>query len=133
MAAKKKKLKMPTKSAFVKNLPADMPAKEISALAKKEGLVISPGYVYEIRSADKRRAKKRLAEKEAVARKIFPKRRKKPGPKPRKSGSNENAVSHVVELFQEASLMGFERAIAVLRILNTNVSEVVAKELKDQA
>lgn len=60
MAAKKaKKLisKSPSKSAFVRGLPASMPAKEVVAKAKAVGLTLSDRYVHVIRSIAKRAAK----------------------------------------------------------------------------
>lgn len=43
------------KSAFVRSLPVDMPAKEAVARAKEAGLSISESYVHTIRSAAKRK------------------------------------------------------------------------------
>jgi hypothetical protein len=44
----------PTKSDFVRSLPADMPAKEVVAAASKKGIKgLSERYVYVIRSNDK--------------------------------------------------------------------------------
>jgi len=43
------------KSAFVRSLPVDMPAKEAVAKAKEAGLAISESYVHTIRSAAKRK------------------------------------------------------------------------------
>ncbi len=40
------------KSAFVRNLPADMPAKDVIARAKAAGFTMSPAHVYAIRSKD---------------------------------------------------------------------------------
>jgi hypothetical protein len=60
MAAKKaKKLtsKTPSKSAFVRGLPASMPAKEVVAKAKSAGLTLSDRYVHVIRSIAKRAVK----------------------------------------------------------------------------
>lgn len=57
MAAKKTKRATGTvvsKSAFVRDLPASMPAKEVSARAKAAGLTISDRYVHVIRSIAKR-------------------------------------------------------------------------------
>jgi hypothetical protein len=45
------------KSAFVRGLPTDMPTKEVLSLAKKQGLNLSAGQVYNIRSAAKAAAK----------------------------------------------------------------------------
>jgi hypothetical protein len=55
MATKKSTEKKPlTKTAFVRSLPANMPAKLVVEKAKAVGLKLTPGYVYEIRSASKR-------------------------------------------------------------------------------
>src|SRR6185295_11539315 len=43
-----------TKTDFVRGLPAHMPAKDVVEKAKAVGLKLTPGYVYEIRSASKR-------------------------------------------------------------------------------
>lgn len=48
----------PNKSAFVRNLPFDMAAKDVVAKAKEVGLALSESYVHTIRSAAKRRASK---------------------------------------------------------------------------
>lgn len=45
----------PNKSAFVRNLPQDMPAAEVIDKAKAEGLTLTPAYVYSIRTAARRR------------------------------------------------------------------------------
>jgi len=60
MAAKKAKkpsAKTPSKSAFVRGLPASMPAKEVVAKAKAAGLTLSDRYVHVIRSIAKRAAR----------------------------------------------------------------------------
>jgi hypothetical protein len=54
MAAKKSESNRPNKSAFVRNLPADLSAKEVVAKAKEAGLTLTEAYVYTIRSASKR-------------------------------------------------------------------------------
>jgi len=46
-----------TKTSFVRSLSPTMPAKEVVKLAKAQGLTITEGYVYEIRSAAKRKKK----------------------------------------------------------------------------
>jgi len=40
------------KSAFVRNLPANMPAKDVVAKAKASGFSMTPAHVYAIRSKD---------------------------------------------------------------------------------
>lgn len=44
------KPKSPNKSAFIRNLPADMPAAEVVAKAKAANIKISPAFVHAIRS-----------------------------------------------------------------------------------
>ena len=46
------------KSAFIRDLPEDMPAKDVVEKAKTAGLNMSIPYVYSIRTAQKARAKK---------------------------------------------------------------------------
>lgn len=47
-----------TKSSFVRSLPSDMPAKDVVAAAKKQGIKgLTDRYVYVIRSSDKARAR----------------------------------------------------------------------------
>jgi hypothetical protein len=55
--AKKSSSKLPSKSAFVRGLPASMPAKEVVAKAKAAGLTLSDRYVHVIRSIAKRAAR----------------------------------------------------------------------------
>lgn len=61
MAAKKAKKSasksVSSKSAFVRGLPASMPAKEVVAKAKAAGLTLSDRYVHVIRSIAKRAAR----------------------------------------------------------------------------
>lgn len=55
--AKKSSSKNVSKSAFVRGLPASMPAKEVVAKAKAAGLTLSDRYVHVIRSIAKRAAR----------------------------------------------------------------------------
>jgi hypothetical protein len=71
MAAKKVKKssrKTPSKSAFVRGLPATLPAKEVVAKAKAAGLTLSDRYVHVIRSIAKRAAKQGAGGAKAVRR-----------------------------------------------------------------
>jgi hypothetical protein len=71
MAAKKVKKpsrKTPSKSAFVRGLPATLPAKEVVAKAKAAGLVLSDRYVHVIRSIAKRAARQSPGGAKAVRR-----------------------------------------------------------------
>jgi hypothetical protein len=71
MAAKKANKptrKPPSKSAFVRGLPASLPAKEVVAKAKVAGLTLSDRYVHVIRSIAKRAAKQGGGEGKATRR-----------------------------------------------------------------
>jgi hypothetical protein len=57
MATKKKSSKFGQKAAFVRSTPRDTPAKDVVALAKKKGIVLTEGYVYTIRSSGSAKAK----------------------------------------------------------------------------
>ena len=65
-----------TKASFVRNLPADMSAKDVVDKAKEAGLKLTPAYVYVIRSQARGGGKKRKngasprASKDAQARLI---------------------------------------------------------------
>jgi hypothetical protein len=66
--AKKSSSKLPSKSAFVRGLPASMPAKEVVAKAKAAGLALSDRYVHVIRSIAKRAARNGQGSSKAVRR-----------------------------------------------------------------
>lgn len=66
--AKKSSSKLPSKSAFVRGLPASMPAKEVVAKAKAAGLTLSDRYVHVIRSIAKRAARNGSGSSKAVRR-----------------------------------------------------------------
>jgi hypothetical protein len=57
MATKKSPARKLNKSAFVREQPADMPAKEVVKAAKAAGIELSEGFVYNIRSAAKKKAR----------------------------------------------------------------------------
>jgi hypothetical protein len=117
MATKKKAAKKTTKkagakkgrgsaSAFVRSMPATMPAKEVVAAAAKKGIKISEGLVYTTRAYDRGKAGKKGTPK-------------KPGPKPKqwkpqvfKGGGNAES-----ELKRAALAVGFPRARAVVEEL----------------
>lgn len=50
-----KQVQFGSKSAFVRGVPSDTPAKEVVSLAAKEGMKLSIGQVYNIRSVAKKR------------------------------------------------------------------------------
>ncbi len=56
---KAKTAKTQTKAAFVRSLPAGMPAKEVVKRAKAAGIKLGTSYVYNIRGAAKMAAKKK--------------------------------------------------------------------------
>ncbi len=60
-----------TKAAFVRSMPADMPAKQVVEQAAKQGVKLSENHVYAVRSAAKKPA--RTATK-ATVKKSSPKR-----------------------------------------------------------
>ncbi len=55
MPRPKKSSKPVNKTAWVRSLPESMSAREVSEKAKAQGMAITPGYVYEIRSSAKRK------------------------------------------------------------------------------
>jgi hypothetical protein len=50
-----------SKSAFIRSLPQDMPAKEVVKQAKAAGIKLNVGYVYNVRAAAKMAGKKKRA------------------------------------------------------------------------
>ncbi len=52
--AKTSEEKAPSKSAFIRSLPTDMPAKEVVEKAAADGITLSESYVHEARSTAKR-------------------------------------------------------------------------------
>ncbi len=66
----RKKAEFGAKSAFVRSLPASMPAAEVVDAAKKKGMTLTTGLVYNLRSAAKKSTpKKTKAGSKAAARK----------------------------------------------------------------
>jgi hypothetical protein len=56
-----------SKSAFIRSLPSSTPAKEVVKQAKSAGIKLNAGYVYNVRQAAKKAAKKRAAGSPAVS------------------------------------------------------------------
>jgi hypothetical protein len=56
MATKKSPARKVNKSAFVREQPADLPAKEVVKAAKVAGMKLTEGFAYNIRSAAKKKA-----------------------------------------------------------------------------
>jgi len=71
MAAENTNTPKPNKSAFIRSQPAEVSAAEVVAKAKADGLTITPGLVYGVRSQLKatRKAKKGAAKKTSAAKK----------------------------------------------------------------
>jgi outer membrane receptor for Fe3+-dicitrate len=65
MAAEKTNTPKPNKSAFIRSQPTELSAADVVEKAKADGLTITPGLVYEVRSQvqSKRKAKKTAAKK----------------------------------------------------------------------
>jgi hypothetical protein len=57
-ASKAPKVEFGAKSAFVRSVAVDVPASEVVALAKKQGLALSENHVYNIRATDRKQATK---------------------------------------------------------------------------
>lgn len=58
MAKKKRSSPFGAKAEFVRSMPPGMPAAQIVEEAKKQGLTLTPGHIYNIRAAEKRKAAK---------------------------------------------------------------------------
>src|SRR5438046_6224850 len=57
MSMPKTAKKTPNKSAFIRSLPADMPAVEVVAKAKAANLKLTPAFVYAIRSKSRNKGR----------------------------------------------------------------------------
>jgi len=104
----KTKSKSPNKSAFVRNLPADMSAKDVVAKAKAANITLTENYVYTIRSAAKNKSKKGGTGRGPGR----PKGSKSTFTAATSGGSNEKAF---VELALELGLGNAERLLAKVR------------------
>jgi len=94
----KTKAKFGQKSEFVRSLPANTPAAEVVAAAKKKGISITPSLVYNIRSTSKQPSG-------------TPARKGKPGPKPGRKGRRAAGAG--------AAEIQLRNAIAALGITKT--------------
>jgi hypothetical protein len=95
--------KTSNKSAFVRDLPRHMPAKEVVAKAKARGMRITIAYVYSIRTAARVAAEKRSGERA-------------PGPRNARAEDLLRAV---------AAELGLSRAIAILEGEKAKVAELL--------
>lgn len=100
--AKAAKLAHGSKSEFVRTHPG-MPAAELAALAKKQGVALTPGLIYNIRAADKRRSGKNGRVTGRAA---------------RSNGSNENQLRSLV------MRMGLDSADAVFTELREQMKNL---------
>jgi len=100
MAAKKKtKSAFGAKAAFVRSVPRETPAKEVVALGKKKGLLLSENYVYTVRSSSG-------SSKAANGR---------PGPKPgRKAAASNGMTPAEAQLPAAIADLGLVRATEIL-------------------
>jgi hypothetical protein len=90
MAAKKS---TPSKTSFVKSLPATMPAKEVIARGKAAGISLTEMYIYSIRSKSKAKAGARAPRGAATS-----KRATSMGARTRSGGSDlQRLVERIVE------------------------------------
>lgn len=111
--AKKKTEKKLSKAAFVRGIDPNMPAKEVVAKAKAEGITLSEAYVYNVRATSKSKSKKTggrrgPAPKNAGAVRVSPGR-----------GSAEELLRAV------AAELGLAHAIAVLESEHSRVRRLI--------
>ena len=105
MAAKKKTAKFGAKSAFVRGLPRDTPAKEVVAQAKKKGLTITENYVYTIRSNSGPQVKKG-----------------KPGPKPGRKAAASSGMTKAEAMLRDAIAdLGLVKATEILESVKATI------------
>jgi hypothetical protein len=118
----KKKTKKPTnkkpaktaktinKSAFVRKLPASMPAKDVVAKAKEQGITLTEKHVYAIRSI----AKKKTGSKRKPGRP--PKSAASPKAAPAKAAAPSGGLDRqVVQLVIDHGLSHIDAALAAIR------------------
>src|SRR5688572_753402 len=109
MLKKKNAGKKINKSAFVRSLPADMPAKEVVEKGKADGVSLSVEYVYSIRNAARVAAKKTNAGEAP----------RRPGRPPKAAAltlSSVGSSSRVEDLLRAvAAELGLSHAIGLLQ------------------
>jgi hypothetical protein len=109
MATKKKAAsKTVNKSAFVRSLPADMPAKLVVEKGKAQGMSLSVAYVYSIRTAAKAGAR-RVAGGAATSREF--------------GGAGRGRVEDLLRAV--AAELGLSRAIGLLQAEQAKVRAVL--------
>ena len=97
------------KTAFVKSLPEDMPAKEVVDRAKKLGITISDKYVYVVRSNARKNTRKRRG----------------PG-RPPGSTASVSASPSEREFKRLALNLGVKKAEQLMANLKKSAAEIVA-------
>jgi hypothetical protein len=108
----------PNKSAYVRSLPADMPAKDVVEKAKAQGMKLSVEYVYSIRAAAKTTARK-------SAKAGAPKRLGRP-PKVRATSDARSRNVRVEDLLRAAAAeIGLSHAIGLLQAEQQKVRSVI--------
>jgi hypothetical protein len=109
----------PNKSAYVRSLPTDMPAKDVVEHAKAKGMKLSVEYVYSIRAAAKTTAKR--------APKAAPKRRGRP-PTATVTSSKRSSNVRVEDLLRAAAAeIGLSLAIGLLQAEQQRVRSVIGR------
>lgn len=107
----------PNKSAFVRGLPATMPAKDVVEKAKAQGMTLTVPYVYSIRTASKARTKK-------SASMTAPARRGRP-PKSASPIGGSSGNTRVEDLLRAvAAELGLSHAIKLLQAEQQKVRAV---------
>jgi hypothetical protein len=115
MASKKTASKKVNKSAFVRSLPATMPAKDVVERAKAQGVKLTVAYVYSIRTAAKLGAR-RLARGDAPAGGRSP------------NGMVPSSSARVEDLLRAvAAELGLSRAIGLLQAEQAKVRAVIGR------
>ncbi len=110
MAKKKRSSPFGAKAEFVRSMPPGMPAAQIVEEAKKQGLTLTPGHIYNIRAAEKRKAAKVADGSESTV--VAAPRRGRPAASAA-SGNNGSAKLEA-ELRRIIAELGLARARAVM-------------------
>jgi hypothetical protein len=117
---KTRKTKSPSKTAFVLSLPRDLPASDVVAKAKAQGIEITDRYVYVIRSKAKGRAGKPAGRRGRPPKAAGAKRGPKPG---RKAGASHGSLG--AQFLEMALDLGLSRAEDLLVSLRSKVRQAI--------
>jgi hypothetical protein len=100
----------PNKSAFIRDQPATMTAKEVVAAAAQAGIVLTEGFVYNVRSNAKTKSGRRAAAQ--------------PG---RKSGAGKAVARSEEQTFRQLVVgLGITRAKALVAEVEQKLAAVIA-------